>query len=451
MVIAASADVSLVLDGNGVILDVAFGETDFTIEGHEDWPGVMWTDVVSPDSRAKVEALIHDAATGAPTRWRQLNHRSGSDITPVQFVAMRLGQDDRIVAIGRDMRAVALLQQQLLRAQQAMEREYERFRHSETRYRLLFQVSSEAVLVVDTGNRSIVEANGAAAALLGEGVDRLVGSPLLRWFDPESNLALESMISAVRSHGRPQDVSVRSRLGDRALTASSHLFLQEEGSYCLLRLRPAGPAAQSIDLSESRSRVIEVIERLPDGFVIADESGEVLAVNRAFLAMTRLVSEQQAMGQPLDRWLVQPGIGFSGLLANLRQQQSVRLFATKLEDEYGDPLDVEISAVTIDSERGQHFGFVIRDVSRRLVPAPSSNGDLQGAVKHMAELVGRVSLKEIVRETTEVIERLCIEAALDLTGDNRASAAEMLGLSRQSLYVKMRRFGVTDVENGTRQ
>jgi len=48
-------------------------------------------------------------------------------------------------------------------------------------------------------------------------------------------------------------------------------------------------------------------------------------------------------------------------------------------------------------------------------------------------LIGRVSLKELVREATEVIERLSIKAALELTNDNRASAAEMLGLSRQSL------------------
>ena len=45
---------------------------------------------------------------------------------------------------------------------------------------------------------------------------------------------------------------------------------------------------------------------------------------------------------------------------------------------------------------------------------------------------------------TDLIEQLCIEAALELTGDNRASAAEMLGLSRQSLYVKLRRFGMSD-------
>jgi hypothetical protein len=58
--------------------------------------------------------------------------------------------------------------------------------------------------------------------------------------------------------------------------------------------------------------------------------------------------------------------------------------------------------------------------------------------------VGRVPLKEVVRESTDMIERLCIEAALELTGDNRASAAELLGLSRQSLYVKLRRYGLSE-------
>jgi DNA-binding NtrC family response regulator len=65
-------------------------------------------------------------------------------------------------------------------------------------------------------------------------------------------------------------------------------------------------------------------------------------------------------------------------------------------------------------------------------------------VEHLTELVGRVPLKEVVRESTDMIERLCIEAALELTGDNRASAAELLGLSRQSLYVKLRRYGLSD-------
>ena len=70
------------------------------------------------------------------------------------------------------------------------------------------------------------------------------------------------------------------------------------------------------------------------------------------------------------------------------------------------------------------------------------------SVEHLTELIGRVSLKDLVRQSTDVIERLCIEAALKMTGDNRASAAEMLGLSRQSFYVKLRRYGLGDLSPG---
>ena len=56
-------------------------------------------------------------------------------------------------------------------------------------------------------------------------------------------------------------------------------------------------------------------------------------------------------------------------------------------------------------------------------------------------------LREVVRQTTDIIERMCIEAALELTGDNRASAAEMLGVSRQSLYIKLRRHQLGKSEN----
>jgi len=63
----------------------------------------------------------------------------------------------------------------------------------------------------------------------------------------------------------------------------------------------------------------------------------------------------------------------------------------------------------------------------------------------LTELVGRVPLKDLVRESTDMIEKLCIEAALEITGDNRASAAEILGLSRQSLYAKLRRYGLGEL------
>jgi transcriptional regulator PpsR len=90
------------------------------------------------------------------------------------------------------------------------------------------------------------------------------------------------------------------------------------------------------------------------------------------------------------------------------------------------------------------LGFTIRDIGRRLPVEGRSTVGLQRTVGQLTELVGRVPLKDIVGETTDLIEQLCIEAALQLTRDNRAAAAEMLGLSRQSLYVKLRRYGLGD-------
>jgi len=89
----------------------------------------------------------------------------------------------------------------------------------------------------------------------------------------------------------------------------------------------------------------------------------------------------------------------------------------------------------------------MRDITR----PPETGGDgghasASKSVDNLVELVGSVPLKELVRASTDEIEKMCIETALKMTGNNRAAAAEMLGLSRQSLYVKLRRFGLVDSE-----
>ena len=80
-------------------------------------------------------------------------------------------------------------------------------------------------------------------------------------------------------------------------------------------------------------------------------------------------------------------------------------------------------------------------MGRRLSGDPSVGG-LPVWVVQFTDRVGSAPLKDLVRESTDLIERLCIEAALKLTNGNRASAAELLGLSRQSLYVKLARYGI---------
>ena len=70
---------------------------------------------------------------------------------------------------------MAVLQQRLVETQQEMEREYIRIRNAEKRYRLLFQLSSEAVLIVDSNTSKIIEANPAAVTFLGVDPKKLIG------------------------------------------------------------------------------------------------------------------------------------------------------------------------------------------------------------------------------------------------------------------------------------
>ena len=181
--------------------------------------------------------------------------------------------------------------------------------------------------------------------------------------------------------------------------------------------------------------------------VVTGADSRVLSANRSFLELAELASEDQARGQGLDRWLGRLSVDVDVLMANLRQRGAVRLFTTIIRGEYGASADVELSATAMGDEKTRSYGFVIREVGRRVVTKTAAGIGLPRSVEQLTELIGRVSLKELVRDSTDMIERLCIEAALQVTNDNRASAAEMLGLSRQSLYVKLRRYGLGDLDD----
>lgn len=157
-------------------------------------------------------------------------------------------------------------------------------------------------------------------------------------------------------------------------------------------------------------------------------------------------NENQVIGQPLDHWLGRPGVDLNIMLANLREHGSVRNFATSIQGNFGAAQEAVVSAVSANEAKVPCMGFAIRTVPARLPVVPADDLQLPRSMAQLRELVGRGSLKEIVRESADLIERLCIEAALKVSGDNRASAAQLLGLSRQGFYLKLRRHGLGDLD-----
>lgn len=447
--ITVASDVALVVSDTqrGVIRDVSFGSEELAVELTDKWIGKPWADTVTADSRPKIEALLRESSAKGMPRWRVVNHRSssGPDL-PVMYAAVEMPSHGHVVAFGRSMQTMAALQQQLISTQQSMEREYLKLRQAEARHRLLFQVASEAVLIIDATTRKVLEANPAAGRLLGEGSKRLVGRLFPEGFDDASTQALQGLLGAVAATGRTNEVVVRSVDAAREFLISVSLFREERASFFLVRLSSTSANLAAAPPPAQQSRVLEIVASAPEGFVVTGLDGRILFANRAFLDQVQLATEEQARNESLERWLGRPGVDFNLLTAQLREHGSLRLFATQLRGEYGSSSDVEICAVAVVDGAEPCFGFTIRDVGQRVTFDRQVSRDKPRSVAQLTELVGRVPLKDLVRESTDMIEKLCIEAALEITGDNRASAAEILGLSRQSLYAKLRRYGLGELD-----
>ena len=426
--IAAAADIALILDADGVIRDVSIGSQELAddLAGHSRWAGKRWTETVTEDSRSKAETLLADAAAQRESRWRHLNHPStGNSDVPILYATIRAGAPDRYVAFGRDLRSVSSLQRRLVDAQQSMERDYAHIRHVETRYRLLFQMASDAVLIVDCASRKVLDSNPTARRLFADAAEpgrAWLGMPV---FSSDGARSVDMLLSGVQASGRADDVRVKLADSDVEVVVSASLFRDDGGAACLVRV--AAPNAEPAALPKLKTKLLKLMESAPDGFVVTGTDGRIVTANATFLELSQLPSEDHARGQPLDRWLGQSGVDLDVLTANLRNHGSVRLFATTMRGELGESSEVELSAVTVMNGGQPCFGFAIRNVGRRLRRLPETEYALPRSLDHLNEVIGRVALKDIVRETTDVIERICIEAALNLTGDNRASAAEMLG------------------------
>ncbi len=433
---ASAADVALLLK-DGVIEDMAVGNAGLSDEGFgTSWRGAPWIDTVTPDSRGKVEEILRDQAR--VSRWRQVNHPSVTALDlPVRYTAIRLDNDGRLLALGRDMRAESKLQQRLVEAHQDLERDYTRLREAEARYRLLFETVSEPVLIANANALTIDEANGAAGALIGRSPKALAGLPI-------AALGIEAHASEINRGVSESLLSGSGVVSDITLSngvrAALHIsaFREDRATRLIVRIvTERAPATRS-----ERSKLFETLEMLPDGLIVVDAGHRVVAANQAFFDMVKIAGKTQATGASLGDFLGRSTTDLNVLFSTLKNHGVVRNYATRLRDVFGDEDVVEVSAVATQGNQNVFYGLSIRNVSRRLQAGNRMGEQLPQSVEQVTEQVGRVPLREIVRESTELIEKLCIEAALEITEQNRASAAEMLGLSRQGLYTKLKRAGI---------
>ncbi len=436
-------DVTLLLDAEGVIREVTFASSLAT-ENSGSWLGRPWVETVKSLGNSNIQRMLDDAKTTGISAFRQVTQRfpSGLEI-PMEYTTVLLGGRAGMLAVGKNLQAVAELQSRLIAAQQTMERDYWKLLEVETRYRLLFDASNEAVLILKAANLRIVEANPAALQALQltpQSRDDVAGQELLPILPAPDRTALQAMLARVREQGKAPGIIIHIGQARISWMVRATLVTSEPAPVFLLQLTPVGAVPSATARTKTPS-TDDLIEQSPDGFVVFNQDGIVLKANRAFLDLIEIGSKSSVIGERLSRWLWRPGADVSVLLSHVNRNRTVRMFSTIIHSELGTETEVEISAAGDRETDSPVIAAVLRDVSRRL-QSTAGPDTLRSSLATMSEQVGKTPLRKLVRNTVSVVEQHYVKAALELSEGNRTAAAEILGLSRQSLYAKLNRYGL---------
>jgi transcriptional regulator PpsR len=441
-VIASASDIALLISPKGRIDSVIVNPQHRFFGQLGEWEGMALVDVLSPESQKKFAARQADTKTkGQPILGVELNHSDAAMWAhPVRYSVHQIAEDGTTLMLGRDLRLVAEVQQQLVTAQLALERDYEAQREADTRYRVLMEVAHDSVVLVSVSSGRIIDLSQAASGLLGGTRVELTGVPFAQEFDGRRRGELLEGLANLASSERRVPMELTARRSTRRMLVTPTLFRAAGERILLCQLELISTTvARTDDLHDG---LTQLYNEGVDGIVFADADGNLRAANEAFLNLTDTSNFAAIRGRSLADFLARGDVDLRLLLDNVKRTGQLKFYATRLNTDFSGQVAVELSATWLNDRPDPILVLVVRDASRAEAMRRSHLPGHDEGTGNVMELVGSSPLKDIVAETTDVIEKMCIETALELTRNNRVAAADLLGLSRQSLYVKLRKFGL---------
>jgi transcriptional regulator PpsR len=440
-ILAAAADIVIAVDPDGVVQSILTNQGDQNLGCLDHWVGRDLREFLTDECHPKLDAALAGASMGAIAvpRSVELNHIDNASWEfPIRYSVFDTGEGGPILMVGRDLRPVAEVQQQLVRTQLELEKDYEAQREAETRFRVLMGETRDALVFVDAKSGRIEDISEAAGVMLGVGTESLTGGSFFQEFEDRRRAEFIDSLNAAAGNGAAPMVAT-SRRNRTPLKIHSTLF-RAAGRVILLCRLEADVRSETVG-EELGVNLRALYDRGFDAVVFTDSRGGIRGANEAFLNLLDVPSVAALAGKSISEFLVRGSVDLRILIDGAARSGRVRQFSTRLETVFGSQRPVDVSVTNLNERVDPTFGFVLRDTSRgetASVPMPA-DGDV---TRNVMDLVGASPLKDIVAATTDVIEKMCIETAVDLTRNNRVAAAEMLGLSRQSLYVKLRKYNL---------
>ena len=233
-----------------------------------------------------------------------------------------------------------------------------------------FAASAQAVLIMELGNHTVVEANPAAATQLGLSRDALIGKSLISAVAPDSAAVLTQAVSAARAGSGGPGIQIHSRREHRALNLTLSVVRAGGDAYLIGHLQGASHSAGPAN-GEVQSIVLDAIDAAPEGFVVTDLALHVNYANKAFMQMAALNSTDELQGKSIAHWLELSQADVERLQAQIARREAVSVWNSTLRSSAFRTCAVEVSAVAVPDGEDPCWGFRMRTVESTGATAPS--------------------------------------------------------------------------------
>ena len=443
-VILRASDISLLIDTAGLILEVIYNTENKNLGNVEHWRTRNVRDFITKESALKLEEVLNLSSRKNEKIEKdiiQLNHiKNGSEDFPIQYSIHPTGVKNQILLFGRDLTLIAQAQQELMKTQLKFEREYDRYRAFDTKYRVILEQCGSAFIIADEKGQ-LIDFNKKAVAITEKA--NLSQMMLEDLFDLGTGIDILGELEALNKNTPSTALNVRVKENSKELQLKGTFFRSNDGVHTLIRL--SSSSSQKASHSKEKNYLSDLYQKTSDAFVFIDAAGKIVDTNESFLILTEYPNIDEVVGKLFSDFLRNSTTDLKILTDNSKRLGKIRNYATDFITTFGSKIPVTISSTWVSNEDDDFYGFILRDSSN--VEFEKQNDNEKHSWEATTKLVGSAPLKELVAQTGDIAERICLETALNLANNNKVAAAELLSLSRQSLYVKLRKHNLLDTKD----
>ncbi len=171
-------------------------------------------------------------------------------------------------------------------------------------------------------------------------------------------------------------MEVQSRRGRQKVILTPSVFRAGGERVLICRMTTADDVkAKHDDLSVNLGILFD---KGADAVLFTDHHGVIQSCNDSFLDLIDAAHLVDIKGRNLSEFLVRGQIDMSVLIENARRSGQMRMYSTKLLNDFGSKTAIEMSATYLNDRTEPELGFMIRDASRvdamRKSPMQGSRG-----------------------------------------------------------------------------